>query len=144
MHLIQAFCGITDSRCIAVQWNRYWTQFDRANTITLFKIWTHKWHPLPRHYRPDKGCPLWDFGENLPRYSESALYSQNGVPLFVWTKSVFVVADTFVLRVNKRCLNWIKYMVVLFTLFSQKVVIQAQMKVNISFWFLRNEISISH
>ena len=31
--------GARDSQYIAVEWNRYWTQFDRENAITLFKQW---------------------------------------------------------------------------------------------------------
>ena len=124
MHLTQGFCvcvctdfsvnqfhclfGATDSRYVAVECSRYWMQFDWENAITFFKLWTHKWHLLPRHYRLDKGCPLWDFGENLPWYIGSALYSQNSLPLFVWTESVVVVADTFVLWFNKRYSNWIE------------------------------------
>ena len=58
---------------------------------------------LTSSYRPYRGCPLWDFGGNLPWCIGSALYLQNGVPLLVWIESV--VVDTFVLWVNKRIWN---------------------------------------
>ena len=46
---------------------------------------------LTSSYRPDRGCPLWDFGGNLPWCIGSVLYLQNGVPLLVWIESVVVV-----------------------------------------------------
>ena len=42
-------------------------------------------------YRPDRGCPLWDFGGNLPWCIGSALYLPNDVLLLVWIESVVVV-----------------------------------------------------
>ena len=67
-------------RYITIEYDRYWTQCKNKKTNIVFRLWTHKKHPIPRRYMRVMGWLVWLlWGKDTARYREYTVYDSKTV-----------------------------------------------------------------